>query len=151
MPALQEARWLRVVLDQLLWIHELNLFWKLQIAIWSSYWELHPVGDTFCGVATATANKSNIIAWYLADLHMKISQNSRNNIGNLGWTMQEAGVQNVTVTTTMFKATENGVRIKTWARESNGFVRGVVFEHLTMVAVENPVIIDQQYCPDESG
>ncbi|KAI3746663.1 hypothetical protein L6452_09102 [Arctium lappa] len=65
--------------------------------------------------------------------------------------MQEAGVQNVTVTTTMFKATENGVRIKTWARESNGFVRGVVFEHLTMVAVENPVIIDQQYCPDESG
>ncbi|KAI3770321.1 hypothetical protein L6452_01449 [Arctium lappa] len=34
--------------------------------------------------------------------------------------MQEAGVQNVTVTTTMFKATENGVRIKTWARESNG-------------------------------
>ncbi|KAI3697162.1 hypothetical protein L6452_29969 [Arctium lappa] len=71
-------------------------------------------------------------------------------IGSLGWTAQEAGVQNVTVTKAMFKATENGVRIKTWARESNGFVRGVVFEHLTMVAVENPVIIDQQYC-GESG
>ncbi|KAJ9558757.1 hypothetical protein OSB04_013371 [Centaurea solstitialis] len=71
-------------------------------------------------------------------------------IGSLGWTAQEAGVQNVTVTTAMFKGTENGVRIKTWARESNGFVRGVVFEHLTMVAVDNPVIIDQHYCPGES-
>ncbi|KAJ9558756.1 hypothetical protein OSB04_013370 [Centaurea solstitialis] len=68
-------------------------------------------------------------------------------IGSLGWTAQEPGVQNVTVTTSMFKATENGVRIKTWARESNGFVTGVVFEHLTMVLVDNPVIIDQHYCP----
>ncbi|KAI3738927.1 hypothetical protein L2E82_29212 [Cichorium intybus] len=70
-------------------------------------------------------------------------------IGSLGWTAQEAGVQNVTVKTVAFRSTENGVRIKTWARESNGFVKGVVFEDLTMTQVQNPVIIDQNYCPGE--
>nr|XP_043611798.1 polygalacturonase-like [Erigeron canadensis] len=70
-------------------------------------------------------------------------------IGSLGWTVQEAGVKNVTVKTATFTSTENGVRIKTWARESNGFVKGVVFEDLTMVNVDHPVIIDQNYCPHE--
>ncbi|PWA37456.1 polygalacturonase [Artemisia annua] len=70
-------------------------------------------------------------------------------IGSLGWSLQEAGVQNVTVKTVTFTSTENGVRIKTWARESNGFVRGVLFQDLTMVNVQNPVIIDQNYCPGE--
>ncbi|KAK6116779.1 hypothetical protein DH2020_049512 [Rehmannia glutinosa] len=41
-------------------------------------------------------------------------------IGSLGWDMQEAGVQNVTVKTATFTGTENGVRMKTWARPSNG-------------------------------
>lgn len=70
-------------------------------------------------------------------------------IGSLGWSAQEAGVQNVTLKTATFKSTQNGVRIKTWARESNGFVKGVVFQDLTMVQVQNPVIIDQNYCPGE--
>ncbi|KAA8532173.1 hypothetical protein F0562_006685 [Nyssa sinensis] len=68
-------------------------------------------------------------------------------IGSLGKEMQEDGVQNVTVKTVTFTGTENGVRIKTWGRASNGFVRGVVFQHATMVNVQNPILIDQNYCP----
>ncbi|KAI3459861.1 hypothetical protein Pfo_016524 [Paulownia fortunei] len=72
-------------------------------------------------------------------------------IGSLGWDLQEAGVQNVTVKTTTFTGTENGVRVKTWARPSNGFVRDVLFQHLVMVNVQNPIIIDQNYCPDHQN
>ncbi|GFZ10679.1 pectin lyase-like superfamily protein [Actinidia rufa] len=66
----------------------------------------------------------------------------------LGWDLKEPGVQNVTVKTVTFTDTTNGVRIKTWGRPSNGFVKGVVFQHLLMDNVKNPIIIDQNYCPD---
>ncbi|KAK6774039.1 hypothetical protein RDI58_029278 [Solanum bulbocastanum] len=69
-------------------------------------------------------------------------------IGSLGWSMQEAGVQNVTVKTTAFRGTQNGLRIKTWARPSNGFVKGVLFQHSVMVNARYPILIDQEYCPD---
>ncbi|GAA0139175.1 hypothetical protein LIER_00777 [Lithospermum erythrorhizon] len=72
-------------------------------------------------------------------------------IGSLGWDLEEAGVQNVTVRTVTFTGTENGVRVKTWARPSNGFVRNVVFQHALMVNVHNPIIIDQNYCPDHKN
>ncbi|KAI8011077.1 hypothetical protein LOK49_LG06G01954 [Camellia lanceoleosa] len=68
-------------------------------------------------------------------------------IGSLGWELQEPGVQNVTVKTVTFKGTQNGVRIKTWGRPSNSFARGIVFQNLFMVNVQNPIIIDQNYCP----
>lgn len=69
-------------------------------------------------------------------------------IGSLGWAMNEAGVHNVTVESSTFTGTQNGVRVKSWARPSNGFVRDVHFRHLTMNNVENPIIIDQYYCPN---
>ena len=72
-------------------------------------------------------------------------------IGSLGKDLQEEGVQNVTVKTTAFVGTLNGLRIKTWARASDGFVKGVVFQHSTMQNVENPIIISQNYCPDHRG
>ncbi|TMW96538.1 hypothetical protein EJD97_007188 [Solanum chilense] len=72
-------------------------------------------------------------------------------IGSLGWEMQEAGVQNVTVKTSSFTGTENGVRVKTWARPSNGFVRNVLFQHVVMNNVQNPIIIDQNYCPNSGN
>ncbi|KAG9145449.1 hypothetical protein Leryth_021445 [Lithospermum erythrorhizon] len=68
-------------------------------------------------------------------------------IGSLGWDLQEPGVQNVTVTTTTFVGTMNGLRVKTWARASNGFVKNVLFQHAVMNNVNNPIIIDQNYCP----
>ncbi|XP_019195939.1 PREDICTED: polygalacturonase-like [Ipomoea nil] len=72
-------------------------------------------------------------------------------IGSLGWEKQEAGVQNVTVKTVTFTSTENGLRIKTWARPSNGFVRNIVFQHAVMSDVQNPIIIDQNYCPNDQN
>ncbi|KAJ6741355.1 hypothetical protein OIU79_001305 [Salix purpurea] len=70
-------------------------------------------------------------------------------IGSLGKDSQEAGVQNVTVKTTTFTGTENGVRIKTWGRPSNGFARNILFQHSVMTNVQNPIVIDQNYCPGE--
>ncbi|KAM3290351.1 hypothetical protein P3S67_018640 [Capsicum chacoense] len=52
-----------------------------------------------------------------------------------------------TVRRAAFSKTQNGVRVKTWARPSNGFVRNVLFQHVVMNNVENPIIIDQNYCP----
>ncbi|XP_073014281.1 polygalacturonase-like [Typha latifolia] len=72
-------------------------------------------------------------------------------IGSLGKGYEEKGVENVTVKTTLFTGTENGLRIKTWGRPSDGYVRGVVFEHALMQNVQNPIIIDQNYCPNNRG
>ncbi|KAL0341388.1 UNVERIFIED_CONTAM: Polygalacturonase [Sesamum radiatum] len=72
-------------------------------------------------------------------------------IGSLGKDYEEAGVRNVTVKTTTFKNTQNGLRIKTWARASKGFVKGVFFQHAVMTNVQNPIVIDQNYCPDHKN
>lgn len=73
--------------------------------------------------------------------------NLQNSIGSLGRDSVEAGVQNVTVKTATFTGTENGVRIKSWARPSNGFARNIRFQHCVMNNVQNPIVIDQNYCP----
>ncbi|KAK2406892.1 Pectin lyase superfamily protein [Trifolium repens] len=70
-------------------------------------------------------------------------------VGSLGKELEEFGVQNVTVKTVKFIGTENGVRIKSWGRPSNGFARNIIFQHATMVNVQNPIVIDQNYCPNE--
>ncbi|XP_038691749.1 polygalacturonase-like [Tripterygium wilfordii] len=72
-------------------------------------------------------------------------------IGSLGKELEEAGVHNVTVTEAQFSGTENGVRIKTWGRPSNGFASKILFQHCTMTNVQNPIVIDQNYCPDDKG
>ncbi|XP_042484966.1 polygalacturonase-like, partial [Macadamia integrifolia] len=72
-------------------------------------------------------------------------------IGSLGKDMYEQGVQNVTVKNSIFTKTENGVRIKSWAKPSYGFVRGVTYTNIIMKNVQNPIIIDQKCCPDYYG
>ncbi|TXG72982.1 hypothetical protein EZV62_001561 [Acer yangbiense] len=72
-------------------------------------------------------------------------------IGSLGKNSQEAGVQNVTVKTATFTGTQNGLRIKSWGRPSNGFANNIHFQHVVMQNVQNPIIIDQNYCPDNQG
>jgi polygalacturonase len=72
-------------------------------------------------------------------------------IGSLGKEVKEAGVQDVTVRNAVFSGSDNGVRIKSWARPSNGFVRNILFENIVMNNVENPIIIDQNYCPNNQG
>ncbi|KAJ0800845.1 putative endo-polygalacturonase [Helianthus annuus] len=58
--------------------------------------------------------------------------------------------KNVTVKSTTFIGTQN-VRIKTWARQSNRFVKNVIFQHSTMVNLQNPIIIDANYCPNNGN
>ncbi|XP_044465438.1 polygalacturonase-like [Mangifera indica] len=72
-------------------------------------------------------------------------------IGSLGKDLEEPGVQNVTVKTATFTGTQNGVRIKSWGRPSNGFARNILFQHAVMTNVQNPIIIDQNYCPDNKN
>ncbi|XP_020586480.1 polygalacturonase-like [Phalaenopsis equestris] len=72
-------------------------------------------------------------------------------IGSLGETPSRSAVQNVTVSSVVLTGTENGLRIKTWAKPYNGFVRGVTFQHAIMNNVKNPIIIDQNYCPNHKN
>ncbi|PON74121.1 Glycoside hydrolase [Parasponia andersonii] len=72
-------------------------------------------------------------------------------IGSLGKDLNEAGVQNVTVKTATFRGTQNGLRIKSWGRPSSGFARNILFQHAVMVNVQNPIVIDQNYCPNNKG
>ncbi|XP_055962377.1 polygalacturonase-like [Mercurialis annua] len=68
-------------------------------------------------------------------------------IGSLAEQSEEEGVQNVTVTSVVFKATQNGVRIKSWGRPSTGFVKNIIFRNIVLKNAYNPIIIDQKYCP----
>ncbi|XP_021612587.1 polygalacturonase-like [Manihot esculenta] len=72
-------------------------------------------------------------------------------IGSLGKELEEDGVQNVTVKTCTFSGTENGVRIKSWGRPSTGFAKNILFQHAVMTNVQNPIVIDQNYCPGDKN
>ncbi|XP_020582217.1 polygalacturonase-like [Phalaenopsis equestris] len=69
-------------------------------------------------------------------------------IGSLGYKNGQDGVQNVTVKNIHFTGTQNGFRIKTWAKPNNGFAQQILFHNASMNNVKNPIIIDQYYCPD---
>ena len=56
----------------------------------------------------------------------------------------------MTVTNSVFTKTQNGVRVKAWARPYGSYARNLVFRNLIMRNVGNPIIIDQKYCPDNS-
>ncbi|XP_023531182.1 polygalacturonase-like [Cucurbita pepo subsp. pepo] len=83
--------------------------------------------------------------------HIKCGPGHGVSIGSLGKEFDEQGVQNVTLMNAVFTKSDNGVRIKTWARPGNGFVKHVVFQNIVMNNVKNPIIIDQNYCPDNEG
>ena len=76
---------------------------------------------------------------------------SFHSIGSLGRSFDEDGVENVTLINSAFSGSDNGLRIKTWARPSKGFVRNINFRNIVMKNVENPIIIDQNYCPNNQG
>lgn len=69
-------------------------------------------------------------------------------IGSLGNGYNDAGVQNVTVTNSIFTKTQNGVRVKSWARPTGGYARNLHFRNLITRNVAYPIIIDQKYYPD---
>ncbi|KAH9726667.1 Pectin lyase-like superfamily protein [Citrus sinensis] len=51
----------------------------------------------------------------------------------------------------IFTGTENGLRIKSWGRPSTGFAQNILFQHALMKNVDNPIVIDQNYCPDNKN
>lgn len=68
-------------------------------------------------------------------------------IGSLGKYPNEPNVFGVTVRDTNFSGTTNGVRIKTWSTSLSSIVSNIAFVNLQMNNLENPIIIDQNYCP----
>ncbi|WJZ94798.1 hypothetical protein VitviT2T_013626 [Vitis vinifera] len=68
-------------------------------------------------------------------------------IGSLGLNGRTDKVEEVQVRDCTFTGTRNGVRIKTWEGGS-GYARKILFEGITLNAADNPIIIDQYYCPN---
>ncbi|KAH7661751.1 Polygalacturonase protein [Dioscorea alata] len=66
-------------------------------------------------------------------------------IGSLGSDDSEAYVSDVVVDTATLTGTKNGVRIKTW-QGGSGYAKRITFQNINMNNVENPIIIDQNYC-----
>ncbi|RZC86895.1 hypothetical protein C5167_030246 [Papaver somniferum] len=72
-------------------------------------------------------------------------------IGSLARNPNEAGVEGITVKDVTFTGSDNGLRIKTWPKPSDGFVKNVLYQNIIMNNVRNPIIIDQIYCPGTKG
>ncbi|KAM0029259.1 putative endo-polygalacturonase [Helianthus anomalus] len=68
-------------------------------------------------------------------------------IGGLGRNTGEKPVAGVFVKNCSFSSTQNGVWIKTWPHSHPLDVSDIHFEDLTMEKVDNPVFIQQDYCP----
>ncbi|KAI4372853.1 hypothetical protein MLD38_011037 [Melastoma candidum] len=66
-------------------------------------------------------------------------------IGSLGAGNSRDYVSDVVVTRARLSGTTNGVRIKTW-QGGSGYAKNIKFQDIVMKDVENPIIIDQNYC-----
>ncbi|KAM7461395.1 hypothetical protein LguiA_029516 [Lonicera macranthoides] len=53
-------------------------------------------------------------------------------IGSLAREYNEAGVENVTLINSDFIGSDNGLRIKSWARPSTGFLKKILFQNIVM-------------------
>ncbi|GKA53031.1 exopolygalacturonase-like protein [Tanacetum coccineum] len=68
-------------------------------------------------------------------------------IGSLGKYNKEEVVRGITVRDSSLRETQNGVRIKTWASATPNLASDIIFDKIYMDNVDNPILIDQQYCP----
>nr|GEV03530.1 polygalacturonase QRT2-like [Tanacetum cinerariifolium] len=66
-------------------------------------------------------------------------------VGSLGKSGGVVNVEKINVRDSSFKGTTNGARIKTW-QVGQGNIRHITFENLVFDTVDNPIIIDQNYC-----
>ncbi|KAM3395837.1 exopolygalacturonase [Capsicum galapagoense] len=71
-------------------------------------------------------------------------------IGSLGGSPGEI-VTGIKVRNCTFIGSQNGVRIKTWAPSSASVASDIYFGGIYMEHVYNPILIDQQYCPNPSS
>ncbi|KAK1405354.1 putative glycoside hydrolase, family 28, Pectin lyase fold/virulence factor [Heracleum sosnowskyi] len=69
-------------------------------------------------------------------------------VGSLGHSLGESTeVTGLHVKNCSLRGTTNGLRIKTWAPSGPGLVSNFLYEDIHMQNADNPIIIDQQYCP----
>ncbi|KAM3683555.1 hypothetical protein ACB098_12G156900 [Castanea mollissima] len=69
-------------------------------------------------------------------------------IGSLGKYQNEQPVSRIRVTGATLSNTDNGVRIKTWSSSPSGVAFDIHFEDVVMNNIVNPIIIDQNYYPN---
>ncbi|KAL2464984.1 Pectin lyase-like superfamily protein [Abeliophyllum distichum] len=69
-------------------------------------------------------------------------------IGSLGKYLDEKNVAGITIRNTTLSKIDNGLRIKTWAPSPPSTISNVTFQDIILNDADNPIIIDQQYCPD---
>ncbi|XP_061369186.1 probable polygalacturonase At3g15720 [Gastrolobium bilobum] len=69
-------------------------------------------------------------------------------VGSLGKNGAYNTVDEVYVRNCTFNGTTNGARIKTW-KGGSGYARKITFEDIILVSAKNPVIIDQNYDPND--
>ncbi|XP_065023253.1 polygalacturonase ADPG1-like [Musa acuminata AAA Group] len=67
-------------------------------------------------------------------------------IGSLGSENSEAQVEQIHVSNSRIFNATNGLRIKTW-QGGSGYAKNISFEGINLAAVDNPILIDQYYCP----
>ncbi|CAM0877108.1 unnamed protein product [Alopecurus aequalis] len=66
-------------------------------------------------------------------------------IGSLGDGNSRAEVSGITIDSVQLYGTTNGARIKTW-QGGSGYAKDITFQNIIMDNVQNPIIIDQNYC-----
>ncbi|GAA0167614.1 hypothetical protein LIER_22502 [Lithospermum erythrorhizon] len=71
-------------------------------------------------------------------------------IGSLGGSPGEPPVRGIIVSDSTITGTTNGLRIKTFGPSPISTVSDVTFQNIIVNNVENPIIIDQNYCPHGS-
>ncbi|KAL1224140.1 Exopolygalacturonase [Cardamine amara subsp. amara] len=69
-------------------------------------------------------------------------------VGSLGKYKNEKNIDGITIKNTVFTGTTNGIRIKTWESSATEIViSNFLYENIQMIDVENPININQKYCP----
>lgn len=71
-------------------------------------------------------------------------------IGSLGLYQTEDPVAEISVTNCYLTDTTNGLRIKSYTQSPESTAYDITFSDINMTNVNNPIIIDQQYCPHDS-
>lgn len=71
-------------------------------------------------------------------------------VGSLGKYPKEDDVVGLTIRNCTFNGTSNGLRVKTWAPSQASTASDFTFQDIAMNSVENPILIDQNYCPHGS-
>ncbi|KAL8481921.1 hypothetical protein ACS0TY_027621 [Phlomoides rotata] len=116
------------------------------------------------GIHLSRSNNINILNSFIGtgDDCVSIGHGSRNvevsgvfcgpghgiSIGSLGKYEEEEDVSGITVKDCTLRKTDNGLRIKTWApSKSSIVVSNVTYTDIKLESVDNPIIIDQYYCP----